>query len=274
MVFLYASTTIVYYLLLVLTATALAFSVTTNESYIFLISIGVVAIAILGLVITNKFAHNKYKKSLSKLNYDVHRYLDEQYKFLNKLLIGKNVRNTINFNIASGYINNEQYNDALDIFSQFAADGYQGLSLDMRFLIFLKQAECYMNLNRFDMVSSYISNSEMILRTARFPVNIYYELKLLLEYTVAEYNFRLNSNQQNVQELINRTNAVLNNNLTKNRFKSIFVRYQLGALYMLIGDTNSADNEFYNILQTGSMLPCVNRIKAYNQTGDMSVLKI
>lgn len=61
MVFLYASTTIVYYLLLVLTATALAFSVTTNESYIFLISIGVVAIAILGLVITNKFAHNKYK---------------------------------------------------------------------------------------------------------------------------------------------------------------------------------------------------------------------
>ena len=51
-------------------------------------------------------------------------------------------------------------------------------------------------------------------------------------------------------------------------------RYQLGALYMLIGDTNSADNEFYNILQTGSMLPCVNRIKAYNQTGDMSVLKI
>lgn len=274
MVFLYASTTIVYYLLLILTATALAFSVTTNESYIFLISIGVVAIAILGLVITNKFAHNKYKKSLAKLNYDVHSYLDEQYKFLNKLLIGKNVRNTINFNIASGYINNEQYNDALDIFSQFAADGYQGLSLDMRFLIFLKQAECYMNLNRFDMVSSYISNSEMILRTARFPVNIYYELKLLLEYTVAEYNFRLNSNQQNVQELINRTNAVLNNNLTKNRFKSIFVRYQLGALYMLIGDTNSADNEFYNILQTGSMLPCVNRIKAYNQTGDMSILKI
>ena len=68
--------------------------------------------------------------------------------------------------------------------------------------------------------------------------------------------------------------AVLNNNLTKNRFKSIFVRYQLGALYMLIGDTNSSDNEFYNILQTGSMLPCVNRIKAYNQTGDMSVLKI
>lgn len=66
----------------------------------------------------------------------------------------------------------------------------------------------------------------------------------------------------------------LNNNLTKNRFKSIFVRYQLGALYMLIGDTNSADNEFYNILQTGSKLPCVNRIKAYNQTGDMSVLKI
>ena len=44
MVFLYASTTIVYYLLLVLTATALAFSVTTNESYIFLISIGVVNI--------------------------------------------------------------------------------------------------------------------------------------------------------------------------------------------------------------------------------------
>ena len=42
MVFLYASTTIVYYLLLVLTATALAFSVTTNESYIFLISIGIV----------------------------------------------------------------------------------------------------------------------------------------------------------------------------------------------------------------------------------------
>ncbi|MCI5655342.1 MAG: hypothetical protein SOT80_09760 [Candidatus Pseudoruminococcus sp.] len=274
MVFLYASTTIVYYLLLVLTATALAFSVTTNESSIFIISIVIVIVTIFGLVITSKFASSKYKKSLCKLNYDVHGYLDEQYKFLNKLFISKNVRNTINLNIASGYMNNEQYNDALDIFSQFAADGYQGLSLDMRFLVFMKQAECYINLNRFDMVSSYINNGEMILRTARFPANIYYELNLLLEYAVAEYNLKLNPNQQNAQELINRINAVLNNNLTKNGFKSILMRYQLGALYMLTGDTNSADSEFYNILQTGSMLPCVNRIKAYNQTGDMSVLKI
>lgn len=274
MVFLYASTTIVYYLLLVLTATALAFSVTTNESYIFLISIGIVLVVIFGLIVTSKLANKKYKKSLSKLNYDIHSYLDEQYKFLNKLLIGKNVRNIINLNIANGYMNNEQYNDALDVFSQFAVNGYQGLSLDMRFLAFIKQAECYMNLNRFDMVSSYISNSEMILRTARFPVNIYYELNQLLEYTVAEYNFRSNPNQHNAQELINRINAVLNNNFTKNKFKSILMRYQLGALYMFIGDTNSADSEFYNISQTGSTLPCVNRIKAYNQTGDMSILKI
>lgn len=274
MVFLYTSTTIVYYLLLILMVTALSIGIISSNNYIFLISIGIFITTILGLIITIKLANKKYIKSLSKIDYDIHSYLDEQYKFLNKLLISKSIRNIIKINIAAGFMNNEQFDEALKIFSEFAQTGYQGLSLDKRFLIFMNQAKCYMKLNRFDMVLSYIQNSEIILRTARFPANIRYELSLIFEYTVAEYNYKLNLNPHNIEELINKINDILNNNSMKIKSNYTAFRYEAGALYMQLGDTARAEVEFDYILRTGSSLPCVNRIKAYNETGDMNILKV
>lgn len=274
MIFLYTSTTIIYFLFLMLTASAVSMAVLTNEDYMIFISIAVIIIAIFGFIITGRLANRKYKKSLSKLNYDLHSYLDEQYKFLNKLFVNKNVKNFISLNIADGYINNEQYNEALNILSEFATNGYQGLSLEMRFLIFMNQATCYLKLKRLDMVSSYIQNGQMILHTARFPANINYELNQILEYTIAEYNYQLNQNPQTAQELINKINAILNHNIKKVKTNVIKLHYELAVLYMRLGDTAHTESEFYYILQTGSILPCVNRIKAYNKTGDISSLEL
>lgn len=274
MIFLYASTTLVYFVFLILAVIAVSVALLSNEGYIFLISMGIIAIAIFGIVITSKLAARKYNKSLSKLEYDIHSYLNEQYKFLNKMFISKSVRETVKTNIACGFIYNEQCDEALRIFDEFSAIGYQGLSPKDRFLIFMNQAYCNIKLNKLDMAMPYIQNSEIILRTARFPADISYELSLIFQYITARYNYQTNPNSQTAQDLINKINARLNYNRSKSKSNFLVLHYELGVLYMRIGDTARADGEFYYILRTGSSIPCVNRIKVYNKTGNISVLEI
>lgn len=274
MVFLFASTTIVYFLMLALVVVALIVSVIINEWYIFLICLGIVVAAVVGIVFTNKIAAKKYNKTLLKLNYDVHGFLDEQYKFLNKILINKNTRNLIEMNIACGFINNEQYDKALEILSKFEATGYQGFFPIMRFVIFMNQAGCYIELGNAERARPYIQNSEMILRTARLNNTIRYEFNLIFENIVARFNYEMNPNPQTAQALIEKTSARLNFSEGNNKPNNIILHYELGVMYMKIGDTVRADGEFDYILRTGSDLPCIGRVKAYNETGDMNILRL
>lgn len=274
MAFLFVSTTIIYFLMFALVIAVSIVSLIINEWYTFFITIGVCVAAFIGIVFVIKTATKKYNKTLSKLNYDVHSFLDEQYKFLNKILINKNTRNLIEANIACGFINNEQYDKALEILSRFEAIGYQGFLPMMRFVIFMNQANCYIELGNVERARPYIQNSEMILRTAKLDNKTRYEFNLIFENAVARFNYEMNPNIHTTQALIEKISARLNSLEEDNKLSKIVLHYELGVMYMRIGDTIHADGEFDYILRTGSTLPCIGRVKAYNETGDINILKL
>lgn len=274
MIFLYTSTTILYFVFVTFAAIAVSAGILTDKSYIIFISIVMLVVAIFGIIITGKVASKKYNKTLFKLDYDIHGFLNEQCKFLNKMFINKSVKNIVKNNIACGLIYNEQYDEALKILGEFSAIGYQGFSPMERFLMFMNQADCYIELGKLEMVMPYIRNSEIILRTARFPDNIRYEISMVFDYMVARYNYEATPNSQTAQELINKINIRLSYKENDKKYNFMVLHYELGVLYTRLGDTSCADSEFYHILRSGSSLPYVNRIKAYNKTGDMSILKL
>lgn len=274
MAFLFASTTIVYFILDMLIVVSMVAAILINETYIFLAFLIIFIAAIFGMVITGRTAAKKYNKSLSKLDYDIHSFLNEQYKFLNKMFINKNVRNLIEMNIACGYINNEQYDKALEILSKFEMTGYQGLMPTMRFITFVNQAYCYIELGNTERARPYIQSSEMILRTAKLSNNTRYEFSLNFDDLVALFNYKMNPDIQNLQNLIEKISARLNFAEQNNRYNRLMLHYNLGVMYMHIGDMVRAESEFGYVLRAGSNLPCVDRIKAYNKTGDISILEI
>lgn len=274
MSFLFASTTLVYFILDMLIVVSMVAAILINEPYIFLVFLIIVIVAIFGMIIAGKMATKKYNKSLSKLDYDVHGFLNEQYRFLNKIFINKNVHNLIEMNIACGFINNEQYDKALEILSKFEMTGYQGLMPAMRFIAFANQAYCHIELGNLERAKPYIQSSEMILRTARLNNNSRYEFSLVFDNLVALFNYKMNPDIQNVQALIEKLYVRLNFAEQNNRYNRLILHYGLGVMYMRIGDTLRAESEFGYVLRAGSNLPCVDRIKAYNKTGDTSVLDI
>lgn len=273
MIFLYNSTTLVYYLLIILMTAAISAGIFFNDFVILAVAAGLLIAFFFGVMLLEKLAIKKYTESLKKLDYDIQAFLDEQYKLLNRLLIGKKVRNILKVNIAVGYAENEQYNDALNVLSEFGNTGYSSLAPALRFSAFVTGADCFMKLHDNSSALFYIQSCEALLRSVKFSPNVQQRFSLTFEYLAAKYNYSINDSPENARALINRINNLI---FGPQKSSSSFIRlkYELGTLYLRLGDTESADSELFELLKINSNLPSIKRVKEYNRTGDMSALEI
>lgn len=276
MIFLFTSTTILYIVTMFVMISATVFAVFTDiQWFVYL----VLAIDIAGLFVlrfATKLTSKKYNKALDKMEYDIRGFFEEQYKFLEKPFVSANSKNLIKSNIAVGYLRNEQYDEALKIYAELEATGYQGFPPAIRFIAFINQCGAYLHIGDIERARMYLQNAETTLRTINAPQNAMYSLNNLLQITIAKFNFIANKNEQTAREYLNRLQESLSAANIKGgvRSSTLGMHYELGIVYLALGDIAHANAEFDIVLGSGAITPFVARVREYRETGDESVLEI
>lgn len=277
MFFIFTSMTILFFVIIAVVLAATIFALLSEPMWVTYLAFIIDVAAIFAIRYIMKLSAKKYSKTLAKMDYDVHGFLDEQYKLLGKSLVPENTRNIIKSNIAAAYIRNEQYDEALKIYAEIESTGYRGFPPPVRFITFLNQCGAYVRLGDIERARMYLQNAEVILRDLRLRPDEESDFNSFFRISVATFNFMANKNDRTAQDYLYSLHQALstaNTNKTTIKQSAVSLHYQMGIAYLALGDTASADTEFDIVLKSGAQLPCVARVREYRETGDESVLKI
>lgn len=276
MIFLFTFSTVIFIIVILIVVCATFFGLAIDSWWAAFTAFIIDVIAVFVMKYIMKLALKKYNKTIDKMNYDIHAFLDEQYKFLDRPLLSAYVRNLVKSNIAVGYIHNEQYDEALKIYTEFESSGYQNITPAMRFIILNNQSGAYLRIGDIERARLYMQNAEAILRTANAPQTVMQSFYSLFQLTVATFNFVVNKNEQTAMEYLNKLQASLSAFSSKDIIKTseLRIHYEMGVAYIALGNEERANSEFDIVLQSGASIPFVERIKVYRKTGDLSVLKV
>lgn len=269
MVFFYPLTMCLYFLDIIIIATTVLITAVFDFECEFLIVTFVILVSFVFMVYLYKYASDKYDKSITEMYYDVHAFFDKQYKLLEKPFVNQSNKALIKINIATAYMYNEQYNEAGNIYAQFERENLQVLSPMCRFVLFLNQNVLYIHLKDMRRAEMYLHNAEAILRTAHMPQNVMGKLRFFLSLNIVQFNFFANKNEQTAQDFLNK----LKESYNKYNAQNVVIHYNMGIVYIALGDMENAEAEFDKLLNSKTKLPCAARVRAYRGTGDTSVLE-
>ncbi len=276
MIFLFISTTFLFIFVILFAFGATLFAFAADSWRVSFTACILDIIAAFWIAFINKMASVKYNITLEIMDYDIHAFLDRQYKFLDRSFLSAGVKNLIKANIAVGYIHNEQYGEALKIYNEFEASGYRNITPVLRFIILDNQSGVYLRTGDIERARLYMRNAEAVLRTVNAPRSTMQSFYKLFQLTVATFNFAVNKNEKTAADYLNmlRGNLSAVNSKSVIKTSEIHIHYEMGIACIALGNEEQANSEFDIVLQSGAELPCVERIKEYRITGDVSVLKI
>lgn len=272
MAMLFPLTAVLYILLYVVTVVLLSLGIiyfAYSWQFIF-VFLGFLIFFVLNVLI-QLYASKKYNKTLSKMHSDPLAFITEQNKFLTRPFVNKNTKGIITSNIACTYIENEQYVEALDIYSNMIKDIKKP---ELKLICFLNMANSYLHLHNEPMYFQFIGLSQQALNELkRGNANVYSKLLLTYEASYTSLELRRIRSPQAAQMTVDAIQKLIGFKKSGNPSCNISTEsYALGIAYTVLGNNEQAKIYFEQVASSTDRLPYVKRAQEYLKTGNEAVL--